>query len=167
MKVVLLGTGGPRPDPSRMGPATLISTGSENIIVDAGRGVTSRLTQAGVSITEFGFIFLTHLHFDHISGLADLLFSSWNKARNKTIHVYGPKGTQRMMNHLFKAYSKDIWYRLSETQLTVEKLVDVRDMVEVHDLEPGTTVDEGDWETTATYVDHGHGLGLTRSDCPA
>lgn len=43
MKVVLLGTGGPRPDPDRMGPSTLVSVNSENIVVDAGRGVATRL----------------------------------------------------------------------------------------------------------------------------
>ena len=46
MKVVLLGTGGPRPDPNRMGPSTLVSIGDDNIIVDAGRGVATRLVQA-------------------------------------------------------------------------------------------------------------------------
>ena len=31
MKVTLLGTGGPRPDPRRQGPATLVQVGEENL----------------------------------------------------------------------------------------------------------------------------------------
>ena len=166
MKVVLLGTGGPRPDPDRMGPSTLVSVGSENVIIDAGRGVATRLVQAGIPITEYGFVFITHHHFDHTAGLADLLFAAWNKARNKTIQVFGPRGTKRMVENLFKAYERDIWYRLSETELTVEKLVDLRKMVEVKDVDPGLVYLGEEWMVAAEYVDHGHGLGLEREDWP-
>lgn len=166
MKVVLLGTGGPRPDPERMGPSTLVSIGDDNIIVDAGRGVASRLVQAGVSITDYGHVFITHLHFDHTSGLGDLLFAAWNKARNETIHVYGPRGTSEMVKNLMEAYERDIWYRMSETELTVEKLVDIRDMVKVHDVEPGMIHLGDEWMVSAEYVEHGHGLGLSREDWP-
>ncbi|TRO50601.1 MBL fold metallo-hydrolase [Candidatus Bathyarchaeota archaeon] len=164
MKITLLGTGGPRPDPKRMGPSTLVTVGSDNLIFDAGRGVATRLVQAGVSITDYGYVFITHLHFDHTGGLADLLFAAWNKARNKTIHVYGPKGTEAMVRHLFEAYERDIWYRLSETVLTHEKLVDIRNMVQVHDVGAGVVVEGTNFRVTAVDVDHGHGLGLSRDD---
>ena len=166
MKVVLLGTGGPRPDPHRMGPSTLVSIGDDNIIIDAGRGVATRLVQAGVPITDYGYVFITHHHFDHTGGLGDLLFAAWNKARNKTIHVYGPRGTRKMVNHLFEAYEKDIWYRMSETKLTVEKLIDIREMVIVHDVEPGMVCQGDKWMVSAEYVEHGHGLGLSVEDWP-
>ncbi|MCX6654283.1 MAG: MBL fold metallo-hydrolase, partial [Candidatus Bathyarchaeota archaeon] len=94
MKIVLLGTGGPRPDPKRMGPSTLVNISEVNIIIDAGRGITTRIVQAGVPITNVDYVFITHLHFDHVGGLADLLFAAWNKGRNKTIMVYGPRGTK-------------------------------------------------------------------------
>lgn len=166
MKVVLLGTGGPRPDPNRMGPSTLVSIGDDNIIVDAGRGVATRLVQTGIPITDYGYVFITHLHFDHTGGLGDLLFAAWNKARNKTTHVYGPRGTRKMVNHLFEAYERDIWYRMSETELTVEKLIDIRDMVMVHDVEPGMIYRADEWMVSAQYVDHGHGLGMSSEDWP-
>jgi len=166
MKITLLGTGGPRPDAHREGPSSVISIGDENILVDAGRGVASRLVQAGIPITEVGYVFITHHHFDHTAGLADMLFASWNKARNKTIRVFGPKGTKEMLNHLFKAYSKDIWYRLEETVLTVEKLVDIRYMVEVYDVESGLVFDGGNWKVYCEYVDHGQGLGMSREEWP-
>jgi ribonuclease BN (tRNA processing enzyme) len=164
MRVTLLGTGGPRPDLKRMGPSTLVSVDSENLLFDAGRGVAARLVQAGVSITDYGYVFITHLHFDHTGGLADLLFAAWNKARNKTIHVYGPRGTEAMVRHLFEAYERDIWYRLSETELTHEKLVDINEMVKVHDVESGHVFEGSWWRVTAADVDHGHGLGLSRDD---
>ncbi|EHR01450.1 hypothetical protein [Bradyrhizobium sp. WSM471] len=39
IEVILLGTGGPRPDPRRMATTTLIRLRDENILFDAGRGV--------------------------------------------------------------------------------------------------------------------------------
>ena len=164
MKITLLGTGGPRPDPKRMGPSTLVSVGSDNLIFDAGRGVAARLVQAGVPITEYGHVFITHLHFDHTGGLADLLFAAWNKARNMTIHVYGPKSTEAMVGHLFEAYERDIWYRLSETELTHEKLMDIREMVKVSDVGAGLVCETPEWKVLAEDVDHGHGLGLSREE---
>ncbi len=50
--VTLLGTGGPIPDPHRAGPATLVAGGSEQYLVDAGRGVLMRLAAAGSGPTE-------------------------------------------------------------------------------------------------------------------
>lgn len=166
MKVTLLGTGGPRPDPDRMGPSTLVQVASDNLIVDAGRGVATRLVQAGVPITDYGYVFITHHHFDHTGGLADLLFAAWNKARNKTIHVFGPRGTELMVKHLFEAYERDIWYRLNETELTIEELIPIRDMVQVHDVEPGLVYLNDEWMVAAEYVEHGHGLGMTKEEWP-
>ncbi len=117
MKVTLLGTGGPRPDPRRQGPGTLIQIGEENLLFDAGRGVATQIVRAGVEITDVGHVFVTHHHFDHTGGLADVLFAAWNKARNETIRVYGPEGTRVMVGHLFEAYERDIGYRLRETEL--------------------------------------------------
>jgi ribonuclease BN (tRNA processing enzyme) len=50
MEIILLGTGGPRPDPRRMATTTLIRLGEENILIDAGRGVMVQLSKAGVRI---------------------------------------------------------------------------------------------------------------------
>ena len=161
-----MGTGGPRPDPNRMGPSVLVRLDSGNLIVDAGRGVSIRLVQAGVKVTEFSDVFLTHLHFDHTSGLADLLFSSWNLAMNRDINVYGPAGTSAMVKSLLGAHERDIWYRLQETALTTERLVDIRDMVKVHEVVAGQVISKGGWRVDVCDVNHGHGLGLSRYEWP-
>ncbi len=166
MKVTLLGTGGPRPDPRRQGPGTLIHIGEENLLFDAGRGVATQIVRAGTEITDVGHVFVTHHHFDHTGGLADVLFSAWNKARNETIRVYGPEGTREMVGHLFDAYERDIGYRLRETELTVERLVDITEMVEVVDVGPGVVHTGDGWTVSAEYVEHGHRLGFTTEDWP-
>lgn len=71
-----------------------------------------------------------------------------------------------MVKHLFEAYERDIWYRLNETELTVEQLMNIRKMVQVHDVEPGLVYLADDWMVAAEYVEHGHGLGLSREEWP-
>jgi hypothetical protein len=45
LKVTLLGTGSPIPIIDRFGPSTLVEAGTEKLLIDCGRGVTSRLWQ--------------------------------------------------------------------------------------------------------------------------
>ena len=46
--ITLLGTGGPRRDPARRSTALLLRTGSEAVLIDAGRGVVHGLGEADV-----------------------------------------------------------------------------------------------------------------------
>ena len=60
MHITLLGTGGPRPDPTRQGPATRVQAEGLNLVFDVGRGVASQLAKAGVSASDVDAIFVTH-----------------------------------------------------------------------------------------------------------
>ncbi|MFM8907561.1 MAG: MBL fold metallo-hydrolase, partial [Actinomycetota bacterium] len=77
MKVTLLGTGSPIPDPNRAGPSTLVQAAGQHIVVDCGRGCVMRLTGAGVFPPFLSAVLLTHLHSDHISDLNDIVTSRW------------------------------------------------------------------------------------------
>ena len=48
MRITLLGTGSPIPDPHRAGASTLVSADGLHLLVDCGRGVLMRLMAAGV-----------------------------------------------------------------------------------------------------------------------
>jgi len=117
--VVLLGTGTPRPDPNRSGPATAIIVNDTPYLVDFGPGVIRRASAAfekGVTAIGFGGIniktvFLTHLHSDHTVGYPDLIFTSWIMGRNEPLSVYGPKGITAMTDYVLKAWEVDIGVR--------------------------------------------------------
>jgi len=66
MEIILLGTGGPKPDPKRQGPSLAVRIGRTFLLFDTGRGVTTRLAKAGISLQNINHLFITHHHFDHI-----------------------------------------------------------------------------------------------------
>lgn len=99
-KVVLLGTGSPRPDPRRAQPAQLIEIGGQSFVVDCGDGVTGQLVRSGRDVKVVEKILLTHLHWDHVLGYAGLVWGGWSAGR-PSLEVWGPPGTLRMHELLF------------------------------------------------------------------
>lgn len=95
-RLVLLGTvGGPRASRYRAGPASLVQAGNQVYLVDCGDGTSQRLAASGLSPSDVGKVFLTHLHFDHIAGLGPLLVYNWLGQTSKNVRpvdIYGPPG---------------------------------------------------------------------------
>lgn len=161
MRVSLLGTGGPRPDPLRQGPATLVETRDVRLLFDAGRGVATQLARLGIAPEQLDAVFITHHHFDHIGGLGDLLMAAWNRGFTKPLPVYGPRGTEVIVAALFeRVYRADIRFRVREAAVNGESIESVADIVHTHDVESGA-VEFGGTRVLAGRVEHGESaLGL-------
>src|SRR6266853_869929 len=135
-KVILLGTGTPRPFPDRSGPATAIVVEDLAYLVDFGPGVVRRAAAAaerGTSALDPARItvaFATHLHSDHTAGLPDLILIPWVMGRNK-FDVYGPLGTEEMTEHVLAAWHRDIEIRTSGLERRPPQAV------HGHDVQPG------------------------------
>src|SRR5262245_27762546 len=113
IRVTLLGTGALAPSIERFGPATLVEAGQSVLLFDCGRGVTQRLSQAGIGLSEVDAVFLTHLHSDHVNGLPDLWLTAFARGRPEPLLLFGPKGTVAMAQHLQQAFSVDIASRIN------------------------------------------------------
>ena len=120
-QIVMLGTGTPIPDPDRMGPSVAVIVDSVPYIFDAGTGIVRRTVAArragvaGLGLPALQRVFLTHLHSDHTLGLADLLFTPWIQGRTVPLEVYGPPGTQRLVNGIIDGNDEDIKERLASS----------------------------------------------------
>ncbi len=107
-RLILLGTaGGPGWSPTRHGIASALVVGGRFYLVDAGEGVAGQLCRAfpqhGVDgqsagpergpLDKLGAVFITHLHSDHVSGLASILttgmFNGLDRA-DRIVEVWGP-----------------------------------------------------------------------------
>ena len=156
MKVILLGTGGPRPDPRRAATTTLIRIGNDNVLFDAGRGVVVQMVKASIPLDRVNPVLLTHHHFDHIGDLYDVMLNSWMYGRKEALRIFGPPETRRIVNALLtQIYDKDWqWRSIGEPSFGGWKPVKAKD------IEPGAVVEGGRWKATAYQVRHGDGLGF-------
>ena len=122
-KVVLLGTGTPRPYPDRSGPATAVVVGERAYLVDFGPGVVRRAAAAAekgrpeLDSTNLKIAFLTHLHSDHTTGYPDLILTPWVMGRTE-LDVYGPEGLEEMTKHVLEAWRQDIEIRTKGLEQT-------------------------------------------------
>ena len=112
MELTLLGTGCPKVDYKRFGPANLITTKMTNILVDCGSGITQRLDQINISTADIDALFLTHLHSDHVIDLYQLIISSWHSYRTKPWKIYGPKGTKKFVSKIMNAWQEERTQRI-------------------------------------------------------
>ena len=153
----LLGTGGPRPDPQRAGPATLLQVGDESLLFDCGRGVVVQMVKAGIALGQLRHVFLTHHHFDHIGDVYDVALSSWFEGRRETLTFHGPPDTKRLLNTLVtQVYDKDIEWRSDGEPVFGGWAPAVG-----RDVAPGLVLETANWRVSADTVVHGHGLGYS------
>jgi ribonuclease Z len=176
--VILLGTGMPRPNAERSGPATAITVGNRQFLFDAGPAVMRQLAAAGLSYRDFEAVFITHLHSDHTLGYPDVILTSWVMGRKNPLRVYGPPGLRRMTDLILDAWSEDIDVRTHGLERGIPEghRVDVREIAwpatddSTSPLEARVSVvyDSAGVRVTAIPVPHGswkHACGY-RIDTP-
>jgi ribonuclease Z len=151
IKVTLLGTGTPVPAMNRFGPSILVQAGGQTFLFDAGRGAMQRLAQLRVRWQDVDGLFLTHLHSDHVVGFPDLWLTGWlvGSGRDRPLHVWGPRGTKRMMLHLEQAFDFDIRIRLYDDRAAPEGVV-----ILAEDMNEGVVFEKDGLTITAFEVDH-------------
>lgn len=153
-KVVMLGTGAPRPIPERSGPATAIVVGDRAYLVDFGPGVVRRASAAAaqgtraLDPTNIKVAFVTHLHSDHTAGYPDLILTPWVMGRTE-LNVYGPEGTEEMTTHVLEAWKRDIQIRTKGMEHRSPLVV------HAHDVKPGVIYKDDQVTVTAFRVPHG------------
>jgi ribonuclease BN (tRNA processing enzyme) len=155
--VVILGTGTPRLDPDRSGPAVCIVANGTPYLVDFGPGVVRRAAAAalkgvtGCAPTKIKVAFATHLHSDHTAGLSDLYLSPAVVGRGAALELYGPAGLRAMAEHIRVAYAKDIQVRTEGLEQGNRAAYELK----VHEIKPGVVYKDANVTVTAFAVAHG------------
>jgi ribonuclease Z len=153
IRVILLGTaGGPRSRAQGLGISTLVLAGSEKLLFDCGRGMTTGMAALAINPADVKKVFLTHLHSDHIISLPELYLFPWaSQGRNKPLQVWGPDGTRSMMKHLQEAFAFDIHIRRDvDEKFSAEGI-----KVLATDIREGVVYEANGVKVTAFLVDHG------------
>jgi len=152
LKVILLGTaGGPTANAQRLGIGTLVLAGTEKLLFDCGRSITTGMVRLGINPADVTKVFVTHLHSDHVVSLPELYLFPWAQGRSVPLQVWGPEGTRAMMRHLQEAFEFDIHIRRDVD----EKFSSEGIKVIATDIHQGVVYDANGVKVTAFYVDHG------------
>jgi ribonuclease Z len=103
--VIFLGTSSGIPTTTRNHTAILVSYKNEKILVDCGEGTQRQFRKAKINPCKITRVLLTHLHGDHVFGLPGFFQTLGLNGYNKTLEIYGPRGTSKLIKDIFKTFS--------------------------------------------------------------
>lgn len=107
MQVTFLGTSSMVPTKERNHTAILISYQGHGILLDCGEGTQRQLKIAGIKPTQVTKVLISHWHGDHVLGLPGLIQTLGASEYQGTLEIYGPKGTKKRFEDMFKAFVFD------------------------------------------------------------
>jgi ribonuclease BN (tRNA processing enzyme) len=90
--VQILGSGGPRINPTRASSSYLLwLDGHARILIDMGGGAQLRFGESRARLEDLWMVGITHLHPDHVSDLPAFLWLS-HEVRKERLKIFGPTG---------------------------------------------------------------------------
>ena len=95
------------PTKERNHTSVLISYKGHGILLDCGEGTQRQLKIAGIKPTQVTKILISHWHGDHVLGLPGLIQTLGASEYQGTLEIYGPKGSKKRFEDMFKAFVFD------------------------------------------------------------
>src|SRR5262249_45941667 len=94
---------------------------------------------AGVVPPMLHAVLMTHLHSDHLTDLNDVITTHWVMCPGPvTLNIYGPPGTQEVVNGILAMLGPDMKYRMAHHDDLKWK-----PQLEVHEVTPGESFEIG------------------------
>lgn len=140
MDIYFLGTGAGMPTTRRNVSGMALRLYEERgsfWMFDCGEGTQHQVLQSPLKLGKCEFIFITHLHGDHIFGLPGLLSSRAYQGGVSPLTVFGPVGLKQFIHTVFE---------LSETHLPYE--------LHVQEAESGVIWEDEQFAVTALPLEH-------------
>jgi len=137
IKLTFLGTADQIPSADRNHTAILLSYEGENILVDCGEGTQRQFRKAHLNPCKVTRILITHWHGDHVLGLPGLLSTLSLSGYQKTLCIYGPRGTKEFIKEMLSVFGFKRKY-----EIKVEEV-------------DGKFFDNGDFSLEAEKMEHG------------
>jgi len=130
MKLTFLGTSSMIPTKDRNPSSILLTDKNENILIDCGEGTQRQLRKIGVSPTKITKILITHWHGDHILGLPGLIQTIAAAEYDKTLEIFGPKGTKKFMKQMIELFLSK---RSLKLKLKIHEIKESKNFYETED----------------------------------
>src|SRR3989338_5533168 len=126
--IVFLGTSQAIPTAKRNHIAMLLHYKNETILVDCGEGTQRQFRKAKINPCKITRLLITHFHGDHVFGLPGLFQTLALNNYQKTLYIYGPKGTKEFIKKIFETFihAKKIKIQVEEVNGTFLETQDFR-----------------------------------------
>ncbi|MGV8172234.1 MAG: ribonuclease Z [Candidatus Woesearchaeota archaeon] len=106
IEITFLGTGSMVPTKERNVIGMFLSYKNKGMLFDCGEGTQRQMNLAGINRNKVNYVFLSHWHGDHVSGLIGLIQTLGNQQvqneERPILHIFGPKETEERMEHMLK-----------------------------------------------------------------
>ncbi|MDD5191933.1 MAG: ribonuclease Z [Candidatus Nanoarchaeia archaeon] len=136
--ITFLGTSQAIPTEKRNHTAVLLKYKDETILIDCGEGTQRQFRRAHLNPCKITRILITHWHGDHVLGLPGLFQTLVLNNYNKTMKIYGPRGTKKFLKEFVNIFIPVLKFK-----------------AEVHEV-TGKFLETSDFEITARSLDHGN-----------
>tara|TARA_B100000508_G_scaffold141026_1_gene145337 strand:+ start:120758 stop:121669 length:912 start_codon:yes stop_codon:yes gene_type:complete len=100
--VTLLGTGAAVPSLSRGTTAQFVNIHQRHILIDCGEATQIQMRKFKVKFQKVDLILISHLHGDHVFGLAGLISTMQLLGRTTQLRIIGPKGIKSFLLQQFE-----------------------------------------------------------------
>jgi ribonuclease BN (tRNA processing enzyme) len=152
-RLITLGTrAGPIETSGRAQSSNLLIVNGTQYVIDAGDGVTRRLTKFGSNFRAIDTIFITHPHSDHTGGLGALMGVIYDANRTSPVGIYGPPGTAAGVHGLMEFLAVNSEIRISDGT----KITPVDKIFTAHDTGAGVIFQDANIKVTAVENTHFH-----------
>jgi ribonuclease Z len=111
IELTILGNSSATPTLNRFPSAQYLNMLDHHILIDCGEGTQMQLRRYKIRKSKLQYIFISHVHADHILGLPGMLFSMNLNSRVDPIHIFGPASVFEII---------DLFMKHSDTRLRYE-----------------------------------------------
>lgn len=148
--IVLGSKGGPRVTTGRSNPANVLLVDGVPYVVDCGYGVAKRLEEAKVALPSIRYVFVTHLHSDHVLEFGPMVYSAWSAGLDHEVSAFGPVGLAALTRAFWQSVDFDVEIRMPD-----EGKPDPRKLLTVSEIEDsGAVPDTGAVKVSAFRTPH-------------
>ena len=127
MRIIFLGTCAAIPTKHRNHSSIGIKYEGEVFLFDCGEGTQRQMIYTDISPMKINNIFISHLHGDHILGLAGLLQSIGFNGRTEPINIYGPSETKNTIENILKIGYHSINFKINVYEINSKKPIKIID----------------------------------------
>ncbi len=139
MQIVFLGTSSMVPTKERNHSSIYLNHKGYGFLLDCGEGTQRQIKYAGIRPSNIDFLLISHWHGDHVLGIPGLMQTLGNIGYEKTLRIFGPKGTERYMEKIFSFFSTECKVKYSVKEIGEDtKIIDNKELqVNAYRLEHG------------------------------